>query len=118
MKTIVLATAAALFMTSAAQAGKQDFTLVNDTGYTISEIYVSPTKVDDWEEDVLGRDVLANGERTDISFARDNDSCLWDMKAVYEDGDTAEWSAFNLCKVSVISVSYNARTGETSAEYE
>ena len=38
--------------------GKQNFTLVNQTGYDISEVYVSPANSSDWEEDVLGEDIL------------------------------------------------------------
>jgi len=118
MRNFALAVLAGLFMTGTALAGQQDFKLINDTGYTIKEIYVSPAKSDDWEEDVLGRDVLGDGEQTRITFSRDTDSCLWDMKAVYEDGDTAEWTGFNLCEVSVIAVHYDAKTNTTSATYE
>src|SRR5687767_10265148 len=50
-------------------AGDLDFTLVNDTGLTINEFYVSPSNNDEWGEDVLGRDVLAHGERLDITFS-------------------------------------------------
>jgi hypothetical protein len=107
-----------LGIASPALAGDQDFVLVNNTGYTISEIYVAPTRSSDWEEDVMGRDVLADGERVNIRFSRDEDTCLWDIKAVYADQDTAEWQSFNLCEVSVIAVSYDAETGTTSAEYE
>jgi hypothetical protein len=38
---------------SAVAQGKQDFSLVNQTGYDISEVYVSPANSSDWEEDVL-----------------------------------------------------------------
>ena len=31
-----------------------DFTLVNDTGYTIDKVFVSPTKLEQWGEDVMG----------------------------------------------------------------
>jgi phosphoribosyl-AMP cyclohydrolase len=67
MRTVFCALlAAALFVPVAAGAqGKQDFTLHNKTGYTISEVYVSAANTDDWEEDVLGDDVLNSGQRSD-----------------------------------------------------
>jgi hypothetical protein len=99
-------------------AGDQDFTLVNKTGYEISEVYVSPSKSDDWEEDVLGQDVLANGEQVDITFSRKEKTCSWDLKVTYSDQTSAVWDAFNLCEVSKIRIFYNAKTDETSAEYE
>jgi hypothetical protein len=99
-----------------ALAGDQDFTLVNATGYTISEVYVSPSKAADWEEDVLGRDVLAEGESTEIRFSRSEDTCRWDLKVVYEDDNSsAEWAALDLCEISAVTIRYNRKTGETSA---
>lgn len=99
--------------------GKQDFTVVNATGYTISELYVSPAKASDWEEDILGRDVLVDGDRTDISFSRKEDTCRWDLKVVYEDDDSsAEWAALNLCEISTVTLKYSRSSGETSAFVE
>ena len=114
----VAAVAAALALAGPALAGDQDFTLVNATGHTVNEVYVSPSSADDWEEDVLGQDVLANGGRTEIRFDRDVDACLWDLRVVYSDGEAAEWAGFNLCEISVIAIEYDDRTGETSAQYE
>lgn len=112
---LVLATLAAA---PALAEGRQNFTLINKTGYTIAEVYVSPTKSDSWEEDVMGRDVLGHGERVDIVFSRKEKACKWDLMVVYDDEETAEWHGFDLCAVSVIAISYNRKTGETWAEYE
>lgn len=102
-----------------AQEAKQDFTLVNKTGYDISEVYVSPTKADDWQEDVMGKDILEDGQSVDISFHRSDRSCHWDLKVVYNDDNTsAEWSNFDLCTVSEITIHYNEKTGTTSATYK
>ena len=98
--------------------GKQDFTLINNTGYQINEVYVSPATSKDWEEDVLGRDTLANREKVDIHFTRAEKTCKWDLKVVYDDGEEAEWDAFDLCTVSSIAIKYDRKSGETSAEYE
>lgn len=112
------AMAAALVLAGPALAGDQDFTLINNTGHVVNEVYVSPSAVDDWEEDVLGQDVLADGARTAIRFERDTEACLWDLRVVYTDGETADWGGLNLCEISVIAIEYDARTGETTAQYE
>jgi hypothetical protein len=39
------------------------------------ELYVSPDDVDDWEEDVLGRDVLKHNASVDITFSRSEKTC-------------------------------------------
>jgi hypothetical protein len=97
----------------AAAQSKLDFTLKNDTGLVISELYVSPNTSDDWEEDVLGKDVLAHGEELAISFSRTEKSCMWDLKIVDEDKDTVEWEQLDLCKAEHITLMY--KNGKATA---
>ena len=89
-----------------AQQSKLDFTLLNRTGLIITELYVSPDEADDWEEDVLGRDVLKHAESLDITFARTEKSCDWDLKIKDEDGDEIEWDSLDLCAASHITLLY------------
>ncbi len=107
---------AILAMAGAAQAGTQDFTLTNATGYQIDSIFVSPTTQSSWEDDVMGRDALADGEAVDITFDAPDGQCMWDLKAVYNDGEEAVWIGFNLCTLSSITLHYD--NGTTSATYE
>ena len=74
-----------------AQAAKQDFTLVNRTGYTVAHVYVSAADSNSWEEDVLGEDTLENGDHVDIAFEKGERGCLYDLKVVYDDGDSSAW---------------------------
>lgn len=117
----ILSLALGLGAASAARAAeaKQDFLLVNKTGYTISEVYVSPSKSNDWEEDVLGRDTLDDGDRWEIKFHRSVKTCKWDLKVVYEDDDSdAIWDGIDLCSVGKITIHYNRKANTTSAEFE
>ena len=118
MKKLVLAAFAAAALATPAAAGTQDFTVLNNTGYPIEEVYVSASAKDEWEEDVLGRDTLPEGERTKIRFSSDEEACLWDLKVVYSDEETAEWQGINLCEVSVVALSYDRKSGRTWAETE
>lgn len=114
MKVIAVMLAAVLLLPAAPLAqGRQDFVLINNTGYVIDEVYVSASKTDDWEEDVLGWDVLNDGQRVTIEFPRSERACLHDLKVVYEDEEEAEWSAIDLCETSVINLRYDRRTGNT-----
>jgi hypothetical protein len=120
LATALLASAFALPETPArAQDARQDFVLVNRTGYDVSEVYVSPSKTDDWEEDVLGDEELEDGEQTRIRFSRAAKSCLWDLKVVYSDDDSSVvWHDIDLCKISKIAISYNRKTDKTSAVFD
>ncbi len=90
----------------AAAQGKQDFTLHNATGKVISEVYVSPNTVNDWEEDVLEEDVLGNGESVDISFSRTEKADFWDLKVVFSDGKSAIWGKLNLSQLTDLTISF------------
>ena len=112
MRTAVLASFIAILATSSsaiAQNKKLDFELVNQTGLTINEVYVSPTSADDWEEDVLGRDVLKNGESVEIQFARSETTCSWDLKIVDADNDSVEWAKLDLCSANQITLKYEGK---------
>lgn len=111
--------AAALFVLhGAAQAGQQDFTILNRTGYPLKHIYVSESKNASWDEDILGRDLLEDGESFEVSFAKAEKTCKWDMKVVYDDGESAVWENLNLCQIAKLTLRWNKNTGVTSAATE
>ena len=76
---------------------KQDFTLVNKTGYALSEVYVAPSKSDDWDQDVMGRDIVDDGEAVDISFDHADKSCKLDLKVIYQDETRAPSGTASTC---------------------
>lgn len=118
VRLVAAAVVMAGFSTAALAGSKQDFTLVNKTGYAIEEVYVSPSAASDWQEDVLGQDTLPNGQKVHIKFNRATQTCKWDLMVVYTDKETAEWEQFDLCTTSTITIRYDRASGETSAEYE
>ena len=114
-----LAAATLLAVTAApALASDEVLHINNRTGYTINEIYIAPTSTDNWEEDVMGEDALLTNTSVNIDFSRSEDTCKWDLKAVYDDGTNAVWKNIDLCKISTITMFYNADTDVTSAKYE
>jgi hypothetical protein len=114
-----IAAVAALFLLhGAAQAGQQDFTILNKTGYALKHIYVSEADNDKWDEDVLGRDVLEDGESFELAFGKAESTCKWDMKVIYDDGESAVWQKLNLCQISKLTLRWNKNTGVTTAIVE
>lgn len=87
-----------------ALAGDQDFTLINKTGLVFDEVYISASNKDDWEEDVLGKDVLNDGEEWDIEFDGENE-CEFDMKVVDVKGKDHIFKGINLCKLTKLTLS-------------
>jgi hypothetical protein len=122
MKSMVfgaLAIAIAFVQPAAAQEAKQDFTLVNKTGYELNKVFVAPSKSDDWEEDVLGQDTLSNNDSVDIKFHRATKTCKWDLKVVYTvDSSSAVWSEIDLCSVDKITIHYDKDRDVTTANFD
>lgn len=90
-------------------AGDQDFVLVNKTGYDIDEVYVSPANSKHWGEDIMGKDILENGDRVTIEFSHKEKECVWDMKIVFEDEEEAVWEDFDLCEAREITLRYEGK---------
>lgn len=101
---------------SAALADKQDFTLVNKTGVEIHGLFVSPADKDDWEEDILGQDTLADGASVTVHFDRDDSTAKWDLKVTNEQDASLEWHNLNLPKISKLTLF--VKDGEGTATYE
>jgi hypothetical protein len=106
MRRLALAAAiAASVAATAAFAGQQDFVIVNNTGQTILTLNVSPATEDSWGPDILGTDVLAAGQRGEVSFDNDEERCDWDIRVTYADGDTGDWRGIDLCETAVVELS-------------
>lgn len=87
-----------------ALAGDQDFVLNNETGFEIHELYVSPTSTNEWEEDVLGADTLADGESTTITFDDAEEEGNWDIMIRDAEGNEHFWHNIDLINTAEITI--------------
>lgn len=112
--------AAAPAPSAVVEAARQNFTIVNRTGYDISEIYVSPAKGKKWGEDLLGDDELDDEGEQLIPLGRAAEkTCVWDLKVVYSADDSeAVWYDIDLCKFSKVTIKYNRKSDKTSATFD
>lgn len=97
MKKSIFGFALFLLLTVSSFAQVQDFTLINGCDFVISYVYISPSSETNWGEDVLTVDVLGSGEECEIEFSG-HEECLWDIKAVADDGSEAVWTGIDLCE--------------------
>ena len=64
-------------------------TFVNNTGYTVKELYISPTSHDDWYDDLLKGSVVPDGETIDITIPEySGNDLIYDLMAVDTQGDS------------------------------
>ena len=83
---------------------QQNFTVVNNTGHTVVTLNVSASNQDSWGPDILGRDVLPNGQSAQITFPRNTSQCSWDIKATYDDGTNTDMRNVDLCTVATVTL--------------
>jgi hypothetical protein len=85
MKKYALTAVLIFVLAVCAAADGPAVTVVNGTGYDIYFLYISKSDTEDWEEDVLGDDILEDGDSVRITLPS---AGLWDIMAEDEDEDT------------------------------
>lgn len=80
------------------------FTLNNGTSAAVTEFYLSPANVGDWEENLLGQDALPSGAATDVTVADGRATCTYDIKTVFKDGSEIDDRGVNLCELGAYTV--------------
>ncbi len=114
-----LATASFASSPAQAQEAKQNFVLVNRTGYELSHVFVSPSAADDWGDDIMGKDVVSDGDSVRVRFERGTRTCKWDLKVTYTDDDSsAYWRNIDLCTVERITIRYNRSSDTSTATFD
>ncbi|WP_366653884.1 hypothetical protein [Fodinicurvata sp. EGI_FJ10296] len=101
MKSVLRSALVALSLGFAATpAFAQDlvFTLSNDSAADLYYFYASPTDVANWEDDILGDDILYSGESAQVTIADGRSQCDYDLRMEFGDGDVLE-DTVDLCEL-------------------
>lgn len=99
LTTIVTAGALSATFALPVAALNRVVTIVNNTGYVMTEFYGSNKGTTSWEEDILGYDVLGGYESIDINFDDGTGYCMFDFKAIFSDGDEVVSKGINVCEI-------------------
>ena len=74
--------------------------VINETRHIIVRFYASNVNATSWEEDILGQQVLKPGQSVVMNIDDGSGYCLYDFKAVFDDGDALERKRIDVCKIS------------------
>lgn len=85
--------------------GNLKFTLINKSSAVVAKIQISSVSTSDWEENILGRDVLLPGEEVEISIADGQATCAHDMLVTFHDETTVEESNCDFCDLQSYTIS-------------
>lgn len=86
--------------TAPSQAEDRRVRIINETSWTMVEFYASNVGTNDWEEDILGYDVLGSGDSVMIDIDDGTGYCLYDFRAVFADGDVLVRERIDVCEIS------------------
>ena len=109
-------TAANTAAAPATAGADQDFTVINKTGVIIDKLYVSPSDKDDWQDDILGQDQLADGSSVDIKFHPKEKIAKWDLRIEDTKGNAIEWTDLDLTEISKLTLHYDGKKATADVE--
>lgn len=97
MRVSVALGALSLLVAAPVAAQEAVFNLVNDTGFGIVEFYGSADGDVSWEENILGGQTLATGTSLSVNFDNGSGVCVYDLRAVFDDGDESVVQDVDVC---------------------
>jgi len=71
---------------SNSEAKQQEMTILNNSPYHVTALFVCPANSEEWQE-VLGGKELRYGKQRNIVFNLDENVCKWDIKVVDSNGN-------------------------------
>ena len=87
--------------------GKVKFSLANDTGFDLEEVYLSPNNVDDWGANQLGTVRLPARTSRLIAFMSPAAGwCSWDFMTHDPKGAQVVWNDVDLCGETAVTLVY------------
>lgn len=82
-----------------------DFSIVNDLGCSLSEVYVSSGLTEDWGSNLLGTTAFEAGKTLDISFSgADTESSLFDISVLTSAGTEYQFQSIDLNVSKVVTL--------------
>jgi hypothetical protein len=98
-----------------AAKGARGLNLVNNTGQTISNLYIRRTGTTSWQPLVATPPKPPKGAKATSPFA--DPDCAFDLKVTLEDKSEPIWAGVNLCEVKSLTLNRN-EAGLTWADYD
>lgn len=96
---LTLGAAACLAAAAPAFAEPRPVRIVNDTRHAIVRFYASTVGAGSWEADLLGAYRLSPGQSVTIDLDDGSGECLYDFKAVFDDGDEVVKAGIDVCGI-------------------
>ena len=96
----IAAEPAAIILVQSRDGQNRRVRIHNQTGWTMTHFYASDSRVDDWQEDMLGSSVLGAGSSITMNIDDGSGACLYDFKARFTNGQELTRMRINVCEIA------------------
>jgi hypothetical protein len=97
---MVIISVFSLFGTRKSSAQALTFDVVNNTGVTLVDVFVTPAEKNDWGNDILPNNLFENGTTITVTIpAMYGETCMFDMKITDGSGGHVIFTNIDACKL-------------------
>ena len=97
---LVIIAVVSLFTVKNSSAQALSYDVVNNTGVTLVDVFVSPAETSNWGNDILPNNLFENGSTITVTIpAEYGSSCLFDMKITDAVGGHITFTGIDACKL-------------------
>ena len=87
-----------MFAVSNSNAQALTFDVVNNTGFSLVDIFVTPAEQNNWGNDILPNNLFDNGSTVTVTIpANYGQTCMFDMKITDTGGNYVTFSNIDAC---------------------
>jgi len=95
-----------LSLTGKSNAQSQNFSMTNNTGMILVDVFISPNHAEQWGNDVIPKDMILDGETFNFTFTGvDPTHCMWDIMFTADTGSKYYMLDVDLCSITSITLS-------------
>jgi hypothetical protein len=81
------------------------YDVVNNTGVTLVDVFVTPSETNNWGNDILPNALFENGTTITVTIPADYGStCMFDMKITDETGGHITFTGIDACRLITLQI--------------
>ena len=97
---LMLVAGLSLFSVKNSSAQALTYDVVNNTGVTLVDVFVTPAETNNWGNDILPNNVFENGSTITVTIPADyGTTCMFDMKITDAVGGHITFHGIDACKL-------------------
>jgi hypothetical protein len=101
----ILIAGLSLFSAKNSSAQALTYDVVNNTGVTLVDVFVTPSETNNWGNDILPNSLFENGSTISVTIPADYGStCMFDMKITDAAGGHVTFTGIDACRLITLQI--------------